>query len=89
MAEPFSTFHSWVLGNFPVDESPMGTVAGDWRVDEEFPTSANSWEEIEAYLVSSGTGEQAISVARHAWSQYMAERTEFEVAELADELASA
>lgn len=88
MAEPFSTFHAWVVANFPVDSSPMGEVAGDWRADSEFPTSAGSWEEVEDYLRSIDTDDSVVAMAQHAWGQYRAERAAVESAELADQLVS-
>lgn len=89
MSETFSTFHSWVLGNYPADESPIGELAGDLRSDPEFPTAAASWEEIEVYLSETGASESMVALAHRAWSQYRIERDEFLVAEQRDDQAVA
>lgn len=89
MAEPFSTFHSWLVGNYPADESALGALAADLAQDVEFPTIAGTWEEIQDYLLGAGYDDTRIALARRAWDQYSAERDEFDAAERRDELAGA
>lgn len=89
MVERFSTFHAWLLANYPPEAPGLGDLATQLAQDEEFPTSAGSWPEVEQYLRSSGASGTAVELARRAWGQYAAERRDFEVAELTDELVAA
>jgi uncharacterized protein YozE (UPF0346 family) len=67
------SFYSWLL-KFKNDDTAIGDLARDARVDGEFPRHSVSYKNLEKYLESKHACEEAMDVFTEAFAQYKADR---------------
>lgn len=65
------TFREFVL-SMPIHDTPLGDFVKEIKGDRDFP-AANSWAEVEQYLICRDACPDARRIARRLWRLYAAE----------------
>ena len=63
------SFYSWLL-QFKTDDTPIGDLTRDARLDKDFPRHSVSRKHLRDYLESMGACDSAMSIFEEAFSHY-------------------
>lgn len=65
------SFYSWLL-QFKDEDTAVGDLARDARIDGDFPRRSISYRHLKKYLESKGACDAAMDVFEEAFAQYKA-----------------
>lgn len=63
------SFYSWLL-QFKTDDTPIGDLTRDARLDKDFPRHSVSRKHLREYLESMGACDRVMSIFEEAFTHY-------------------
>ena len=63
------SFYSWLL-QFKTDDTPIGDITRDARLDKDFPRHSVSCKRLREYLESMGACDRVMNIFEEAFTHY-------------------